>query len=100
MMPTRTLNKPNRTTDNAALLGCGMEMQASIWYWQCRLEDARSEVLGALEIHERLGGARRAESCRTLLRAIEGAMGSQTSGKADPDGEFSSNDPASGSRPS
>ncbi|KAF9789821.1 hypothetical protein BJ322DRAFT_559824 [Thelephora terrestris] len=75
----------SHTAENAYLLGCGMEMQASIWYWQCRLEDARSEVLGALEIHERLGGARRVESCRTLLRAIEEAMGSQTSGKADPD---------------
>lgn len=34
-----------------------MEMQASVWYRQDRLEDATSEVLYAIEIFEKLGAA-------------------------------------------
>ena len=59
------------TVDNAYNLGRGMEMQARIWRKQRRLEEARSQALRALEIHERLGAAKEAERCKTLLREIE-----------------------------
>jgi tetratricopeptide (TPR) repeat protein len=85
----------SHTANNAYLLGRGMETQAGIWRRQRRPEDARSEVLGALKIHEGLGGGRQVERCRKLFREIEGEMGNQNSGKADPNGEFSSNDLAS-----
>ena len=52
-------------------LGCATEMQAMIWYRECRFEDAKSEVLKALEIFERLEGAEGEMSCRDLLRKIE-----------------------------
>ena len=60
----------SHTADNAYCLGRGMELQAWIWYRQHRLEDARPEALGALEIYERLGAVKDGESCRVLLRRI------------------------------
>ena len=76
--------------DNPYFLGRGMEAQGLFWYQQQRLEDARSEVLGAIEIFERLGAANDAGRCRGLLRKIEKATGSQLSGKLGSGGEFSS----------
>ncbi|KAF9782743.1 hypothetical protein BJ322DRAFT_1110630 [Thelephora terrestris] len=70
----------SHTADDAYNLGRGMEMQAWIWHGQCRLEDARSEALHALEIYERLGAAKDVGDCRELLQLIEGALGSQISG--------------------
>jgi len=69
--------------DDAYNLGCGMEMQARIWDRQCKLEEARSEALGALEIYERIGATRDAEGCRALLRRVEKGMGTRRSGKLD-----------------
>ena len=66
----------SKTVGNAYLLGHAMEMQASIWYWQCRLEDARSETQRAIEIYERLGAAKDIGDCRKLLQLIEEGMGS------------------------
>ena len=77
------------TADNAYHLGRGMELQAWIWYQQHRLEDARPEALGALEIYERLGAAEDMGSCRGLLQWIEKAMGTRLSGKSNSSGEFS-----------
>jgi hypothetical protein len=66
-----------------------MELQARIWYRQRRLEDAKSEALGALEIFEKLGAAEDLGDCRTLLRDIEEAMESRsTSGESDSSGEL------------
>ncbi|KAF9780525.1 hypothetical protein BJ322DRAFT_1213636 [Thelephora terrestris] len=62
------------TADNAYNMGCGMEMQAHIWYRQHRLEDARFEALGALEIYERLGAAKDVGGCQRLFQMIEQAM--------------------------
>ena len=54
------------------LLGRAMELQGRIWHRQGRLEDARSEVLRANEVFERLGAFdSRVEKCRDLLREIE-----------------------------
>jgi tetratricopeptide (TPR) repeat protein len=64
----------SHAVDNTYNLGRGMEFQARIWYRQSRLEDARSEALGALEIYEKLGAAQDVGKCRELLQEIEHVM--------------------------
>jgi len=58
-------------------LGFAMTLQSSIWSRQGRLEDARSEALGALEIFERLGATEKVEYCKGLLHRIEARMQSR-----------------------
>jgi tetratricopeptide (TPR) repeat protein len=58
-------------------LGYAMKLQARIWYQQCRLEETKIEVLGALEIFEKLGAAKDARDCRDLLRNTEEATGNE-----------------------
>ena len=80
----------SHAVDNAYNLGHGAELQARIWYRQHRLEDARFEALGALEIYEKLGVARKAEVCRKLLQEIEQTVERQAvSDKSDCGGELS-----------
>ena len=55
------------------LLARAMHLEAQIWYGEGRYEEARSGVLRALDAYEKLGAARDAEICRTLLRAVEEA---------------------------
>ena len=75
--------------DDAYDLGLAMEMQASIWYPQRRLEDARSEALRALEIYEKLGAEQDIGICRRLLQRIEQAMENKPSSSTlDMDREF------------
>ena len=45
-----------------------------IWYKQRRLVDAKSEVLGGLEIYQRFGVEGEVEGCEVLLQKIEKAM--------------------------
>ena len=78
----------SHTADNAYYMGRGMEMQAWIWYLQHKLEDARCEALGALEIYKRVGAAGSAGGCRELLQRIEEVMGTRRSGELDSGGEF------------
>ena len=87
----------SHAVDDAYNLGRAMELQARIWYRQSRLEDARSEALGALEIFEKLGAAQDAEDCRELLQKIdEQPMESRTvSDESDCSGEFSGTNAAS-----
>ena len=61
--------KPH-TLGDAYKLGCVRHMQADIWYLQGRLEDAKSEVLCALDIFEKLGAAYNAGVCRDLLQMV------------------------------
>ena len=78
----------SHTGDDAYLLARAMEMQIRIWYQQCRLEDARSEALRALEVSGGLGAAMLVGSCRELLRQIEEAITrSRVSGKSDSGGK-------------
>ena len=44
-----------------------MELEAWVWYWEHRLEDAKFEALRAADVYEKLGAAGSAENCRTLL---------------------------------
>ena len=76
--------------DNTYHLGVAMGMQAWILYCQCRLEEARSEVLGALEILEKLGAAQNVRGCKETLQMIERAM--KTQSISDTAGEFTSYD--------
>ena len=55
-------------------LGVAMVLQASSWFRQSRLEDARSEALGALEIFGKLGAADSVGACKYFLQMIEQAM--------------------------
>ena len=52
-------------------LGYVMEMRAKIWRRQNRLEDARAEVLHAMEVYEKFGLSGDLENCRALLQEIE-----------------------------
>ena len=54
-----------------------MRLQAAIWYWQGRLEDAKTEALQLLEVYEKFGAAKDAQICRDLLELVELAMDSQ-----------------------
>ena len=78
----------SHTADSAYNLGRATEMQARIWYLGRRREDARAEVLRALEIYERLGAAVDVEDCREFLQEIEEAMKSWRPGESDSGGEF------------
>ena len=53
--------------DNAYHLGRAMDTQASIWYSEGRLEDAKSEISHALEVFEKLGATTDVERCSDLL---------------------------------
>ena len=73
----------SHTADDAYKLGRGMEMQAWIWYWQYRLEDARCEASGALKIYEKLEAVKDTGDCGSLIQQIENAMRSRISGESD-----------------
>ena len=55
-------------------LGCAAEAQAVVWYRQGRLEDARSEILRANEVYEKLESAERLRDNREALQMIEEVM--------------------------
>lgn len=67
------------TAESRYKLGRVMLLQATIWYRQSWLEEATAEALGALEIFEKLG-ATEVEICRDLLRMIDKAVKSKSSG--------------------
>ena len=46
-------------------------MQASVWYKQHRLEEARPGALRAVDVCEKLGIAGRVKRCRALLQRIQ-----------------------------
>ena len=52
------------------LLGRVTELKARIWHQQGRFEEARSDVLCAKEIYEKLGLAEGVQDCRDLLQEI------------------------------
>ena len=71
--------KPHAVND-AYRLGNAMEMQAMVWYRQLRLEEAKSEALGAVEIYEKIGAATDAGPCKKLLQEVEQAIQNQSPG--------------------
>ena len=75
--------------DNPYYLGRAVHLQARIWYRQRRFKDAASEALYAQEIFKKLGNSKYLETCKTLLRKIEGGMKSPPhSSKLDSNGEL------------
>ena len=57
---------------DAYLLARTMRLQAECWHKQHRFEEARSEVLRAIDAFEKLGAADDAKKARTLLRQVDG----------------------------
>ena len=51
-------------------LGLGMQLQATFLYKRQRFEEAKSEVLKAIEIFEKIGTTEDLDKCRNLLRDI------------------------------
>ena len=62
------------TSNHPYHLGLAMELQARLWYRQHRMEEARSEVLRAADVHGKLGAVHDLERCRGLLQQIEEEM--------------------------
>ena len=52
-------------------LASAMQLQAEIWHRQRRFEEAKSEVLGAIDAFEKLGAAHDAKEARILLQEID-----------------------------
>jgi len=61
----------SHTADATYHLGRAMELQARVWYDQHRLEEAKSEVLRAADVYEKIGATKDVEDCSSLLRDIE-----------------------------
>ena len=80
--------KPHADND-AYHLGRAIELQARIWCQQDRLEEAKSEVLCAVGVFEKLGAAEELERCRKFLQWIEEEMSELiASDESDFDGEL------------
>jgi len=56
-----------------------MELQANFWYEQHQFEEAKSEVLRAADLYEKVGASRDVEGCRELLRYIQKELNSPDS---------------------
>jgi hypothetical protein len=52
-------------------LACAMWLQANVLGRQDRLQDAKSEALGALAVFKKLGAATDAENCKGLLQELD-----------------------------
>ena len=52
----------------------GMILQVYIWYYECRLEEAESEALRAMDAFERLGATEGVERCRRAVSEIREEM--------------------------
>ena len=65
--------KPHAVED-AYNLGRAMKLQAWIWYYQGRLEEAKAEILRALDTFEKLGATDSLSLSRNTLRTIELAI--------------------------
>ena len=68
---TRIEHAKSHAVDSPYNLGRLMVSQAEVWYKQDKLEEARSEVLRAAEVFERLGATTDLETCREFLKAME-----------------------------
>jgi len=60
------------TINHPSHLGRAMQLQAEFWYEERKFDVAESAALRAADVYERLGAARDLESCKALLRNIEG----------------------------
>ena len=58
-------------TNDAYTMGRAMELQAEMWCRERKFGEAKSEVLQAVAMYERIGSATDVEYCRAILRGIE-----------------------------
>jgi len=65
----------SHAVDDAYNQGRAMDWQAEIWYRQGRLEEAKAEILCALETFEKLGATEDLPWSRSRLQRIERAIG-------------------------
>lgn len=77
----------SHATHSPYLLGRAMHLQAQLWCNQWRLKDAKSEVLRAAEIFEKLGAARELEVCKIVLTEIGCKIALFDSDESDSNGE-------------
>ena len=86
--------KPH-AVDNTHRLGRAMAQQADIWYRQGQLEEAKAEMLCALETFEKLGATVELLWYGPVLQEIERAIECRRiPGDSDPSGEFVGRDAA------
>jgi len=79
----------SHTVDNAYNLGSVLRVHACILHAQGRLEEAKSEMLQATVIFEKLGAAHDLEQARTLLQGIQEEMNNPVATEElDSDGEL------------
>lgn len=52
------------------LLARATQLQARFWYTQCRFEEAKSGVLCAADMFEKLGAMKELKSCKVFLQDI------------------------------
>ena len=79
----------SHVADNAYLLGRAAYIQADFWHQQRRHKRAKSEVLRATGVFEKLGATDLAEGCRQFLRTIEKEINSSAASyESDDDGEL------------
>ena len=69
----------SHAVDSAYLLGRAVRLQAYLWYKQRRFEEAKSEILGAIGVFEKLRATEDVEECRKILRDIAEEMSLVTS---------------------
>ena len=78
----------SHAVDDGYNLGRAVHLQATVYYHQDRLLDARSEALRALEIFRKLGAAHEQETCESLLHEIDIENSRSTSGGSDSSSEL------------
>jgi len=66
---------------SAYYLAAAMDLQAKVWYKQDRFEEAKSEVLRAIDGFEKLGATQDVNDTKDFLRQIEAAMNNGKSQK-------------------
>jgi len=59
------------STNNACNVGRAMTLQARLWLGECRFEEAKSEILHAIDILAKVGSMEDVKRCRKILRNIE-----------------------------
>jgi hypothetical protein len=59
------------TVNNTFNLGSAMMVRAQLLYKQHRLEEARSEILRAADVYEKLGASQGKKACKWLLQEIQ-----------------------------
>jgi len=79
----------SHTVKNIYTLGRATKQQAKLWYRQHRLEEARSEILRAADMFDKLGATTDLKSCKKLLRQIDEETNKPvTPGNLTDDGKF------------